>query len=223
MEQGESDLYWSRTGSYLDVLIWLVLSALWGAGGWLLAVNLFRSQVKESGPIGLAIGLTIFITLTNLFTNFIPLTAAYWISSLLLALSGIAFWLRERRQIHPPGPLLDASKGWRYLLVLLLLTVLFTAINRGLSIFDDYHNLPLVSTIATGDAPPHFYLDPQYRLAFHYGLDLFAAGTVVSLQDQREVVSRSNGSRFPDVDIRWFSAIRNPDFNHTRTPTGLFR
>jgi hypothetical protein len=144
----------------------------------MLAVYLFRSRPKQSVPIGLAIGLTTFITLTNLFTNFMPLTAAYWVPALLIALSGIAFWLRQRRQTHPPGPLLEALNGWRYMLALLLLTVLFTAINRGLSIFDDYHNLPLVSTIATGDAPPHFYLDPQYRLAYHYGLDLFAAGLV---------------------------------------------
>jgi hypothetical protein len=171
-------LYWSRTGSYLDVLIWLALSALWAAGGWLLAVNLFRSRVKESGALGLAIGLTTFIILTNLFTNFISLTAAYWVSALLLALSGLVSWLRARRQTQPPGQLLETLKGWRYLLALLLLTVLFTAINRGLSIFDDYHNLPLVSTIATGDAPPHFYLDPQNRLAYHYGLHLFAASLV---------------------------------------------
>lgn len=171
-------MYWSRTGSYLDVLIWLALTALWGGGGWLLAVYLFRCRVKESGPIGLAIGLTTFITLANLCANFLSLTAAYWISALLLALSGCVFWLRERRQTHPQEPLLGALKGWRYMLALLLLTVLFTAINRGLSIFDDYHNLPLVSTIAAGDAPPHFYLDPQNRLAYHYGLHLFAASLV---------------------------------------------
>ena len=171
-------MYWSRTGSYLDVLIWLALSILWAAGGWLLAANLFRSQIRESGLIGLAIGLTTFITLTNLFTNFISLITAYWVSALLLALSGLASWLRARRQTQLTGQLLEALEGWRYLLALLLLTVLFTAINRGLSIFDDYHNLPLVSTLAAGDAPPHFYLDPQYRLAYHYGLHLFAASLV---------------------------------------------
>ncbi|MEJ2709541.1 MAG: hypothetical protein P8074_18160 [Anaerolineales bacterium] len=171
-------MYWSRTGSYLDVLIWLALSALWAAGGWLLAVYLFHSRPKQSAPIGLAIGLTTFITLTNLFTNFITLTAAYWVSALLLAFSGLVSWLRARRQTRTPGPLSGALRGWRYMLALLLLTVLLTGINRGLSIFDDYHNLPLVSTIAAGDAPPHFYLDPQNRLAYHYGLHLFAASLV---------------------------------------------
>jgi hypothetical protein len=51
-------------------------------------------------------------------------------------------------------------------------------INRGLSIFDDFHNLPLVSRLAAGDFPPHFYLNPDQRLAYHYGLNLLAASLV---------------------------------------------
>jgi len=50
--------------------------------------------------------------------------------------------------------------------------------NRGLAILDDYHNLPLVSMIAAGDVPPHFYLNPTNRLAYHYGLHLFSGSLV---------------------------------------------
>jgi hypothetical protein len=51
-------------------------------------------------------------------------------------------------------------------------------INRGLAIFDDYSNLPIVSIIATGDVPPHFYLNPEKILDYHYGMHLLAASLV---------------------------------------------
>jgi hypothetical protein len=64
------------------------------------------------------------------------------------------------------------------LLFLVLLTLFFGQINRGLAIFDDYHNLPLISLMAAGDVPPHFYLNTANRMAYHYGWHLFAASLV---------------------------------------------
>jgi hypothetical protein len=54
--------------------------------------------------------------------------------------------------------------------------LLFLSINRGLAILDEYQNLPLVSIIAAGDLPPHFYLNPAQRMDYHYGQILLAAG-----------------------------------------------
>ena len=58
-----------------------------------------------------------------------------------------------------------------------ILAILFL-INRGLAIWDDYHNLPIVSTIAAGQFPPRFYLNPDLPLDYHYGLHVFAASLV---------------------------------------------
>ena len=55
---------------------------------------------------------------------------------------------------------------------------LFTAIGRGMAIFDDYAHLPTVSLMATGDVPPHFSLDPSMPYGYHYFLLLFAAQIV---------------------------------------------
>jgi hypothetical protein len=65
--------------------------------------------------------------------------------------------------------------AWPQLLGLCGLLILFILINRGLAIFDDYYNLPIVSMIASGDFPPHFHLNPEVELYYHYGLNLFAA------------------------------------------------
>src|SRR5205807_1675047 len=51
----------------------------------------------------------------------------------------------------------------------------FTLIGRGLSIFDDYQNLPQVSSMALGDIPPHFAFDPRVVWSYHYFLLLVAA------------------------------------------------
>jgi hypothetical protein len=36
----------------------------------------------------------------------------------------------------------------------------------------------MISVMATGDIPPHFYLDPSLHLPYHYGLQVFAASVV---------------------------------------------
>ncbi len=57
-------------------------------------------------------------------------------------------------------------------------TILFTLILRGQSIFDEYLHLPLISTMAAGDIPPHFYLNPQVFFAYHYAIQVFASSLV---------------------------------------------
>ena len=73
---------------------------------------------------------------------------------------------------------LELLSGWPYIVVLFVIILGFTLILRGLAIFDDYYHLPMISVMATGDIPPHFYLDPSLHLPYHYGLQVFAASMV---------------------------------------------
>jgi hypothetical protein len=86
------------------------------------------------------------------------------------------------RSIRSNNPLTalyaDLTAGLPWLLALAALFGLFLGINRGLAIFDDYTNLPLVSMIASGDVPPHFYLNPEIELDYHYGMHLLAGSLV---------------------------------------------
>ena len=144
---------------------------LWIVGGWMLAVSLFRLRRGEAGLIGLGVGLVVEIWAANLLAQFIPVVLAFWLAAGLVLLGGLIAIVLIRRQ----KARLDFSFSLGRWLVLLILTVLFISIGRGLAIFEDYQNLPTLSLMATGDIPPHFALDPQFSFNYHYFLLLFAA------------------------------------------------
>jgi len=163
---------WSRTGSYLHLALWgLLLLSLW-SGGWLLCARVFKLRSRERLIAGLATGLLLFILFANLLAQLFTLSLAYWGAALLVLGLGLAsVW----RSPTPLSALLQDLHACPALLALAGLFGLFLGINRGLALFDDYSNIPLVSIIATGDVPPHFYLNPQRVLDYHYGLHLLAA------------------------------------------------
>ena len=168
-------MYWSRTGSPIDLVLWLLLCGLWWLGGWLLSAHAFRLRHRERLFTGGAMGLLIFIVFSNLLGRYISLTLAYWVAAFsVLCLGAIAVWRSDQRPIISRQ---DISI-WPEIFAFAGLFLLFSLINRGMAIFDDFSNLPIVSTIATGDVPPHFYLNPDQILDYHYGLHLFAASLV---------------------------------------------
>lgn len=190
-------MYWLRTENIIGILLWLLLGVLWWAGGWLLATHLFHLKSRERLLAGLATGLLLFIVFTNLLANvlrlaegWLSLPAALTISIiggavLTLGLGLLAAYLNLRRWQpgqSTPGKADGAATfqrqdlaAWPQLLALVGLLAIFAMINRGLAIFDDYYTLPSTSLMASGDVPPHFYLNPATSLAHHYGLNLFAA------------------------------------------------
>lgn len=168
-------MYWSRTGSPLELFAWLLLVVLWSFGGWLICTHLFRLKPRERLLAGAATGMLLFIVFSNVLARILPLPAAFWGGGLLVPALGIlAAWRSHRR----PWLQVKDWLAWPQILGFAVLLALFIAINRGLAIFDDYYNLPLVSMMAAGDVPPHFHLDVQNWLAYHYGLHLFAASLV---------------------------------------------
>lgn len=168
-------MYWSRTGSAFELVAWFLMVAVWWVGGWLVCTHLFRLKSRERLLAGLATGMLLFIVLSNLLARVLPLPAAFWGGALLVPAFGVlAAWRSPRR----PWLRLEDLQALPQVLIFAGLLALFIGINRGLAIFDDYFNLPLVSMMAAGDVPPHFNLDVQNWLAYHYGLHLFAASLV---------------------------------------------
>jgi hypothetical protein len=155
-------------------LLWLLLCSLWLVGGWLIGANIFRLKQRERLFSGVALGWLLFIVFSNLLAQVVPVQPAFWGAS--LAVLGLGA-LGSVKHFHKPG-----RQEWLEILqqslLLLGLLALFTLINRGLAIFDDYHNLPLVSRLAAGDIPPHLYVNTSQRLDYHYGLHLLAASLV---------------------------------------------
>ena len=154
--------------SLLEGLVLASWVFLWGAGGWLLAEGLFRLRRGEVAIVGFSFGLVLQVWLANLVSHVVDIPLSFWLSAVIVLLAGIAANTRPVRQVR----LGLRPVQW---IVLAALTLLFTAIGRGLGIFDDYQNLPTVSLMAAGDVPPHFALDPALRFGYHYLLLLFAA------------------------------------------------
>lgn len=149
-----------------------VLSLLWVAGGYLLAVYGLRLRRGERLVGGLALGFLLFLTLANLLANLAPTAAAYWLAAALLAAWGGALaWLKRSQ----PLPWREDLRDWPQLAALLALTLVFAMVQRGLALYDEYLHLPMISLMAAGDIPPHFYLNPGMPFAYHYGLQVWAA------------------------------------------------
>ncbi len=179
-------MYWTRADNVWGFLPWLLLSSLWGAGGFLICASVFRLRPGERLVCGLGMGVLLFIVLSNLAAYLAPFPLALWAGSGLTLFIGLTTAWKSGFRLLPFGAGRRPG-GWNrgavfsngfLLLVLAGLTLLFGRINRGLAIFDDYHNLPLVSLMAAGDVPPHFYLNTAHRMAYHYGWHLFAASLV---------------------------------------------
>lgn len=168
-------IYWMRTREIAIPAMYLLMSMLWSFGGWMIVSHAFSLRSRERLISGAAAGFVLYITLSNLLASVLPLSAALWIASSLIFLAGVLLAFRA-----PSGSRLDLHdlRVWPLVIVALGTAWVFTLILRGLAIFDDYYHLPLVSTMAAGNIPPVFQLDPSQRLAYHYALQVFAASLV---------------------------------------------
>ncbi|PKN95153.1 MAG: hypothetical protein CVU44_00265 [Chloroflexi bacterium HGW-Chloroflexi-6] len=174
--------------SELSPLPFAIILLLWALGGWLIAARLFKTAPHERGLLGLGLGLILSNWAANGLARLMPPLAAFWLSALLLLGLGLSFaWFlqpKERRtlrqvvsEIFPPE-----SLQLRLWLVFGIIFLVFTLIGRGLGIFDDYQNLPPVSTMAAGDIPPQTAFDPRLRFGYHYFQLLLAAQFVNLVQ-----------------------------------------
>lgn len=150
-------------------LLWLLA---WASGGLLLAASAFRLPSRFIFGVGLALGAVTQAWFANLFGFLLRVPAAFWSGALLTLALGLAFTrpfsLKEILRVLVPASLAQV-------IAFILLAFIFTAIGRGLLLFEDYQNLPTISLMARGEIPPRFALDPSVRFGYHYLMLLFAA------------------------------------------------
>src|SRR5688572_22518082 len=156
--------------SELNFFSLILLLALWALGGWLIVARIFDLEPHERGLIGLGVGLTIATLLANILARFLPTTAAFWLAAALTPGLGAVLAWPLKRELFPKEAFQPAQ--WA---LFGLAVFFFTLIGRGLGIFDDYQNLPQISSMALGDIPPHFAFDPSLLWSYHYFLLLVAA------------------------------------------------
>ena len=153
-----------------NLLPFALLCLLWGAGGWLALVRTFDLPERERSLIGFGLGLVISNWLVNFLARIMPFSLAGWLAAGLTLVAGLALaWPLEEEYLH------RFVRSWRQWLLVAILAFLFTLIGRGLSIYDDFQNLPMTSLIATGEVPPNFPLASEMKYGYHYFLLLLAA------------------------------------------------
>jgi hypothetical protein len=139
-------------------------------GGLLLARHAFRLKPDERLLAGAGIGMATFVVGANLLGHLLPAEFAFWGAGVLVLLGGLASGIRAGRMFE-----VGDLRPWRQLIALAAIAVLVTLIARGLGIFDDRKNLSIVSTMASGDIPPRFYMNGIAYFRYHYGSQLLAA------------------------------------------------
>lgn len=166
----------------LPFLLWLLT---WTLGGLLLASSALRLPRRFILGVGLTLGAVTQVWLANLLGFLLPAPVAFWGGALLTLALGLFFGARtssppEGADLSPRSKFKETLRALipesvSHLTALILLTFIFTAIGRGLLLFEDYQNLPTISLMARGDIPPTFALDPNVRFGYHYLMLLFAA------------------------------------------------
>ncbi len=168
-------MYWLITFDPLAIALYFLESLVWMVGGWLIVRHAFRLRSAERLITGIATGFLLFIGLSNLVAHSIPVHWAFWVSAFLILLFGVFLaWRSKERTWFDREDL----KSWPQILALAILTWFFLSIQLGLGLFDDFEQLPMISIMGTGDIPPHFYLDPDFYFAYHYGLQVWAASLI---------------------------------------------
>jgi hypothetical protein len=174
--------------SELSPLPFFTILFLWALGGWLIAARLFKTAPHERGLLGLGLGVILANWAANWLARLMPPLAAFWLSAVLIVGLGLsAAWFLQPKERRTPREILSdifppESLQLRQWVVFGIIFFVFTLIGRGLGIFDDYQNLPPVSTMAAGDIPPQTAFDPRLRFGYHYFQLLLAAQFVNLVQ-----------------------------------------
>jgi len=164
-------MYWFRTGNALDGIAIIPFFFLFTFGGWLLSTHAFKLKSRERVVVGFGLGLALTLWFSNLFGRWLSPQIAFWGAAGAVLLLGLLSTIWSDR------PFLDKKdlQVWPLLLFFMGITLLFTLMGRGLGIFDDRKNLSIISTMAAGDIPPHFYMNSGFLFKYHYGFQLFGA------------------------------------------------
>ncbi len=167
-------MYLLRSFNLVDVLLTVLLTLGWAAGGWLLVTHAFRVRPSERLITGFATGWLLYVTLAAGLANLVHIPAAFWLAGVLVLGLGVLAAAFGKGQKIPWGD----WAHWRQIVWLAGLTAMLDLVQRGLAIFDEFVHLPLVSVMAAGDFPPRFFLNPQVSFGYHLGLQAWAASLV---------------------------------------------
>ncbi|MDF1499273.1 MAG: hypothetical protein P1P76_02245 [Anaerolineales bacterium] len=164
-------MYWLLSDQSLHLIPLLVILSAVSISGWLIASHAFSLHPRERILTGVALGLVLLTFFSNLLARSLEPSLTFGVAGFLVVVISVGTWWVDR------GRALDIQdlKIWPLVLPLLFSISIITLMGRGIAIFDDRKNLSIISMMAAGDIPPHFYMNPEYLFNYHYGFQLFGA------------------------------------------------
>lgn len=167
-------MYWLRTGSLLSFFPWLLSLTIWTFAGLIIYTSVFNLERKERLIVGFILGMGLYLFLLNLFGRWFEPAVAFWFPNIILLIfCGAVILIKKESAID----FKDLS-SWPIVIIAIILALYFVFIERGLGIFDDRKNLSIISLMANGDIPVHFFLNPTELYGYHYGSQLLGASLV---------------------------------------------
>jgi hypothetical protein len=158
-----------RDQSQLSFIIWIITSLLWTIGGYFLAFRIFKLLPGENLIAGFGVGLSVYIFLSNITARFFDPMIGFSLPAILIFGAG---FLAVRRNI--PNPFHEKQRSQIILIILgFAFTIFFFMISRGVSLYDDYRNLPIISQMGRGIIPPTY--ESMATMGNHYGFQLYSA------------------------------------------------
>ncbi len=167
-------MYWFRAESPFQIILWLVIAILWGGGGWLIAASTFKLEKGEHLFIGFGLGLVGYLWFANLLGHWLAPEITFIGAGVVVFLIGGLSWMSQKQKFRLLEKF-DVRQAWPLFFATLILIWIFLRISQGLGMFDEFTHLPLISTLAAGDIPPHFFINSEIRFAYHYGFQLLGA------------------------------------------------
>lgn len=168
-------MYWFRT-SPLSFLLWLGVAMFWGTGGWLMIASTFKLEKGENLYLGLGVGMAGYLWMANLLGHWASAKMTFTAAGVLVFLLGIGMWVWQNRKMpFRWGEKFDLRAGGGLFVGVALLAWVFLRISEGVGMFDEFTHLPLISTLAAGDIPPHYFVNSKIGFAYHYGFQLLGA------------------------------------------------
>ena len=168
-------MYWLREVNAINITGWLLSILLWSTGGYLIITHFFRLEKQEATILGFGFGLILYLWLCNLVGHFLSPSLTFSLPAIIILAAGLAAH-KFSFKIVIEKPFLRQLSG--QIIIMLILTIFFTLIGRGLAIFDERKNLTMISQLANGDIPPHNPLNPTTLYQYHYGSQLLGASLV---------------------------------------------
>lgn len=158
-----------RSHAQLYVFFWLAIALLWSTGGYFLVHRYFNLKAEEDLITGFGVGLIAYLFLCNITGRFLDPILGFSLPGVIVFCIG---YFTVRKKVPNPFEELRISQ-WILIIAGTSLVALFYLISRGISLFDEYKNLSIISQMGRGIIPPAYESIGVY--GYHYGFHLLGA------------------------------------------------